>query len=263
MWLYEGWRCARCPVPHLSAPALTPHVNALHPDVFVLQEVWWATSASAFDKVEQQKYTFTIWNIMNRCTKQNKIYVVRIDKVLERYYAPKILTYVPLFQGGHEKILEGERWPNSPHTTCKSCAKVLWQWKKVCLGLVKATQRVICLRVGSLLFIIEVYIFLLTFLLPCRFFCPPPCVYLMGTGWQKKLENMEKEGSTEQEAQPCAFIGIGNSEQEMQQLNLEGKVGRHSHNAGGFGVWKQYCSHTLTINRVPVLGGCFFYLLHY
>ncbi|KAF3852168.1 hypothetical protein F7725_005523 [Dissostichus mawsoni] len=48
-------------------------------------------------------------------------------------------------------------------------------------------------------------------------------VYLMGSGWKKKLENMEKEGCTEQEAQPCAFIGIGNSEQEMQQLNLEGK----------------------------------------
>nr|XP_043885241.1 recombining binding protein suppressor of hairless-like isoform X2 [Solea senegalensis] len=56
-----------------------------------------------------------------------------------------------------------------------------------------------------------------------RFFCPPPSVYLMGSGWQKKLEKMEKEGCTEPEAQPCAFIGIGNSEQEMQQLNLEGK----------------------------------------
>lgn len=40
---------------------------------------------------------------------------------------------------------------------------------------------------------------------------------------------MERDGCSEQESQPCAFIGIGNSDQEMQQLNLEGKVGNGAH----------------------------------
>jgi recombining binding protein suppressor of hairless len=36
-------------------------------------------------------------------------------------------------------------------------------------------------------------------------------------------EQMLKDGESEQSAQLCAFIGIGNSDQDMQQLDLNGK----------------------------------------
>ena len=35
---------------------------------------------------------------------------------------------------------------------------------------------------------------------------------------------MQGDGETEAGSQVCAFMGIGNSDQDMQQLNLEGKV---------------------------------------
>ena len=40
---------------------------------------------------------------------------------------------------------------------------------------------------------------------------------------------MEEEGATEQDTQVCAFMGIGNSDQEMVQLNLEGKAVSYTH----------------------------------
>ena len=63
------------------------------------------------------------------------------------------------------------------------------------------------------------------YLLCFRFFCPPPCVYLVGEGWQYRQALMPQAPEDEVMHQPVAFIGIGSkNEQEMQQLIIEDKV---------------------------------------
>ena len=56
---------------------------------------------------------------------------------------------------------------------------------------------------------------------------------------------MEREGSTEQESQVCAFMGIGNSDQEMVQLNLEGKVSIVI-------IWEKIMSHLIEFDHQNV-----------
>uniref|UniRef100_F7FYG2 Recombining binding protein suppressor of hairless-like protein n=1 Tax=Monodelphis domestica TaxID=13616 RepID=F7FYG2_MONDO len=54
-----------------------------------------------------------------------------------------------------------------------------------------------------------------------RFFCPPPCVYLMGPGWRLKPQQGQANESGEAGCTVCGYMGLDGGSAETQKLSFE------------------------------------------
>lgn len=79
--------------------------------VFVLQEVWWATAATAPDKVREYQH--------------------RKPSLGALYFFSVLKLSSSLLQGGYEELFKGKGRSNCAHTSRKGRPKVIWQRKKV------------------------------------------------------------------------------------------------------------------------------------
>ena len=109
-------------------------------------------------------------------------------------------------QGSYEELPEERPEHDAYNSACKSCSKILWKREEILLSS-------------------AMHLFVSTFHRVCRILLDFFVLFVRsGTGWRHRRSELVCLGDNEQGSQLCAFMGIGQSDQELQQLDIHGKV---------------------------------------